>query len=190
MSEPTFIGLDVHARSVVSRGARGQHRRGEELQRAGARRRAGRLAARAGRVGLRGLRGRSHRLRPGARLRGGADPLPRGGALEDRNRPPASASRPTAATPCGWPSCCASASSPRCACRAPAEEGARDLVRAREDARVRPDARPPPALQAAPAPGARLGGAAWTQAHERWLASQRFAERGLQLAYEEAWRRS
>jgi transposase len=29
-------------------------------------------------------------------------------------------------------------------------------------------------------------GSAWTQAHERWLAAQRFEARGLQIAYEEA----
>src|SRR5450830_167836 len=99
---------------------------------------------------------------------------------------PASASRPTAATPSGWPACCASRSSSRCACRAlprrrpatwcaPFEDARGDLMRARQ----------------------RLAklllrrGIVWeerasTQAHELWLVRQRFSERPLQIAYEEA----
>jgi len=66
-----------------------------------------------------------------------------------------------------------------------AEEGARDLVRAREDARsdlMRARHRLSKLLLRQ---GLVWEGSAWTQAHERWLASQRFEARGLQLAYEE-----
>ena len=68
----------------------------------------------------------------------------------------------------------------------PAEEAARDLVRAREDARGD--------LMGARHRISKLllrhdllwEGSTWTTAHERWLAGQRFEERGLQIAYEEA----
>jgi transposase len=68
----------------------------------------------------------------------------------------------------------------------PSEEGARDLVRAREDARgdlMRARHRLSKLLLRR---GLVWEASSWTQAHERWLASQRFAERGLQLAYEES----
>ncbi len=68
----------------------------------------------------------------------------------------------------------------------PAEEGARDLVRAREDARsdlMRARHRLSKLLLRQ---GLVWEGGAWTVAHERWLASQRFEARGLQVAYEEA----
>jgi transposase len=67
-----------------------------------------------------------------------------------------------------------------------AEEGARDLVRAREDARsdlMRARHRLSKLLLRQ---GLVWEGSAWTQAHERWLADQRFEERGLAVAYEEA----
>jgi len=67
----------------------------------------------------------------------------------------------------------------------PAEEGARDLVRAREDARadlMRARQRLSKLLLRR---GLVWDGKAWTGAHERWLAAQRFEERGLVLAYEE-----
>jgi len=66
------------------------------------------------------------------------------------------------------------------------EEAARDLVRAREDARCD--------LTRARQRLSKLllrqgivweGGKAWTPAHERWLTAQRFPERGLALAYEQ-----
>jgi transposase len=65
------------------------------------------------------------------------------------------------------------------------EEAARDLVRAREDARGD--------LMRARHRVSKLllrhdllwEGRAWTQAHERWLAEQRFAALPLQIAYEE-----
>jgi len=66
------------------------------------------------------------------------------------------------------------------------EEGARDLVRAREDARsdlMRARHRLSKLLLRQ---GLVWEAGAWTQAHERWLATQRFAERGLQIAYGEA----
>jgi transposase len=67
-----------------------------------------------------------------------------------------------------------------------AEEGARDLVRAREDARsdlMRARHRLSKLLLRQ---GLVWEGSAGTQAHERWLAAQRFEERGLAIAYEEA----
>jgi transposase len=67
-----------------------------------------------------------------------------------------------------------------------AEEGARDLVRAREDARsdlMRARHRLSKLLLRQ---GLVWEGSAWTQAHERWLATQRFETRGLEIAYEEA----
>jgi transposase len=67
-----------------------------------------------------------------------------------------------------------------------AEEGARDLVRAREDARsdlMRARHRLSKLLLRQ---GLVWEGGAWTQAHERWLASQLFEARGLAIAYEEA----
>jgi len=66
-----------------------------------------------------------------------------------------------------------------------AEEGARDLVRAREDARsdlMRARHRLSKLLLRQ---GLVWEGSAWTQAHERWLASQRFETHGLAVAYEE-----
>jgi transposase len=68
----------------------------------------------------------------------------------------------------------------------PAEEAARDLVRAREDARSD--------LMRARHRLSKLllrhdllwEGSAWTAAHERWLFAQSFPERGLQIAYQEA----
>jgi len=66
------------------------------------------------------------------------------------------------------------------------EEGARDLVRAREDARgdlMRARHRLSKLLLRQ---GLLWEGSAWTQAHERWLASQSFEARGLAIAYEEA----
>ena len=68
----------------------------------------------------------------------------------------------------------------------PAEEGARDLVRAREDARsdlMRARHRMSKLLLRQ---GLVWEGSAWTQGHERWLGAQHFAERGLAVAYEEA----
>ena len=67
----------------------------------------------------------------------------------------------------------------------PAEEGARDLVRAREDARgdlMRARHRLSKLLLRQ---GLVWEGSAWTQAHERWLFAQHFEARGLQVAYEE-----
>ena len=67
-----------------------------------------------------------------------------------------------------------------------AEEGARDLVRAREDARsdlMRARHRLSKLLLRQ---GLLWEGSAWTQAHERWLATQQFEARGLALAYGEA----
>jgi transposase len=66
------------------------------------------------------------------------------------------------------------------------QEAARDLVRAREDARcdlMRARHRLSRLLLRQ---GLLWEGSAWTQAHERWLASQRFEMRGLSLAYGEA----
>ena len=68
----------------------------------------------------------------------------------------------------------------------PTEEGARDLVRAREDARsdlMRARHRMSKLLLRQ---GLVWEGSAWTQGHEHWLAGQRFAERGLAVACEEA----
>jgi transposase len=66
------------------------------------------------------------------------------------------------------------------------QEAARDLVRAREDARgdlMRARHRLSKLLLRH---GLVWNGSAWTQAHERWLAQQRFSQRPLRLAYEEA----
>jgi transposase len=68
----------------------------------------------------------------------------------------------------------------------PAEEGARDLVRAREDARsdlMRARHRLSKLLLRQ---GLVWEAKAWTQAHERWLFEQCFAEHALQLAFEES----
>ncbi len=68
----------------------------------------------------------------------------------------------------------------------PAEEAARDLVRAREDARadlMRARHRLSKLLLRQ---GLVYEGTAWTQAHERWLRGQRFEARGLRTAFEEA----
>jgi transposase len=68
----------------------------------------------------------------------------------------------------------------------PCEEGARDLVRAREDARsdlMRARHRLSKLLLRQ---GLVWEAGAWTLAHERWLAAQRFEARGLAIAYEEA----
>jgi transposase len=66
------------------------------------------------------------------------------------------------------------------------EEAARDLVRAREDARgdlMRARHRLSKLLLRR---GIVWEERAWTQAHELWLSRQRFCERPLQVAYEEA----
>ena len=66
------------------------------------------------------------------------------------------------------------------------QEGARDLVRAREDARgdlMRARHRLSKLLLRQ---GLVWERKAWTQVHERWLATQCFGERGLQIAYAEA----
>ncbi len=66
------------------------------------------------------------------------------------------------------------------------EEGARDLVRAREDARgdlMRARHRLSKLLLRH---GLVYDGAAWTHNHERWLAQIRFERRGVQLAFDEA----
>jgi transposase len=68
----------------------------------------------------------------------------------------------------------------------PAEEAARDLVRAREDARgdlMRARHRLSKLLLRH---GIVWEERVWTAAHELWLSRQRFAERPLQVAYEEA----
>jgi transposase len=68
----------------------------------------------------------------------------------------------------------------------PEQEGARDLVRAREDARgdlMRARHRLSKLLLRQ---GLVWDRKAWTQVHERWLAAQHFEERGLAIAYEEA----
>ena len=68
----------------------------------------------------------------------------------------------------------------------PAEEGARDLVRAREDARsdlMRARHRSSKLLLRQ---GLVWEGSTWTAAHERWLFEQCFAERALQFAWEES----
>ena len=65
------------------------------------------------------------------------------------------------------------------------EEAARDLVRAREDARgdlMRARHRLSKLLLRQ---GLVWEAGTWTLAHERWLASQRFEARGLAIAYEE-----
>ncbi len=67
-----------------------------------------------------------------------------------------------------------------------AEEAARDLVRAREDARgdlMRARHRLSKLLLRR---GLLWEERTWTEAHELWLARQRFPERPLQIAYEEA----
>jgi transposase len=67
-----------------------------------------------------------------------------------------------------------------------AEEAARDLVRAREDARgdlMRARHRLSKLLLRH---GLVWDRSTWTQAHEQWLGQQRFLQRPLQLAYEEA----
>jgi transposase len=66
------------------------------------------------------------------------------------------------------------------------QEAARDLVRAREDARgdlMRARHRLSKLLLRH---GLVWDGSTWTQSHVRWLAQQRFSQRPLQLAYEEA----
>ncbi len=68
----------------------------------------------------------------------------------------------------------------------PAQEAARDLVRAREDARgdlMRARHRLSKLLLRH---GLVWDRSTWTHAHEQWLSDHRFAQRPLQLAYEEA----
>jgi transposase len=68
----------------------------------------------------------------------------------------------------------------------PTEEGARDLVRAREDARGDLMCTRHRLSKLLLRRGLVWEAGAWTQAHERWLATQRFEQRGLQIAYGEA----
>jgi transposase len=67
-----------------------------------------------------------------------------------------------------------------------AEEAARDLMRAREDARSDLMCARHRLSKLLLRQGFVWEGKTWTAAHERWLAQQRFAERPLQIAYEEA----
>jgi transposase len=67
-----------------------------------------------------------------------------------------------------------------------AEEAARDLMRAREDARSDLMCARHRLSKLLLRQGLVWEGKTWTQAHERWLARQRFAERPLEIAYEEA----
>ena len=155
MSELTFIGLDVHARSVWA-GCSTRRAARSQLLGAGAHRRARALAARPRRVRLRRLRGRSHRLRPRSGLHRGPHPLPRGRAIQDPQSPRrahqdrsrdalrlAKLLRLGELVAVRVPSAC--------------EEAARDLVRAREDARADSCA-PVTGSPAVPAPGTSLGG--------------------------------
>jgi transposase len=69
----------------------------------------------------------------------------------------------------------------------PLEEAARDLVRCREDVRgdlMRARHRLSKLLLRH---GRVYDGSAWTRAHDRWLAQQRFASRPLALAFEESY---
>ena len=93
--------------------------------------------------------------------------------------------------PCIWPGCCIWARSSRWRFPQCEQEAARDLVRAREDCRGD--------LMTARHRLSKLllrqgivyyGGTAWTGKHERWLRTQRFDTRGLQLAYDSRLRRA
>jgi transposase len=68
----------------------------------------------------------------------------------------------------------------------PTEEAARDLVRAREDARVDLMRHRHRLAKLLLRRGIAWEQRAWTGQHELWLARQRFAEAPLQLAYDEA----
>ena len=137
MGNGTFVGLDVHARSVVAglidedtgevRVTRAPHAPTSSW--AGWSALAGpvRVAYEAGPTGYRP--GPRAARRPGiACLVAAPEP--------DPARAAASGSRTIAATPSAWRACCGRASWSRCAVPDPADEGARDLVRAREDARA------------------------------------------------------
>ena len=82
------------------------------------------------------LCGRAHRLRPRTALRSHSHRLPGGSALPRSRAHPATRSRPIAATPSAWLTCCARASWSRSAVPATTTRSARDLVSAREDARA------------------------------------------------------
>ena len=85
------------------------------------------------------------------------------------------------------PLVCASGSSSRCACRTSPRRAPARLVRARDDAR-RDLMRARQRLSKLLLRRGLLweGAKSWTLAHERWLAARRFEERPLRVAYEEA----
>jgi transposase len=66
-----------------------------------------------------------------------------------------------------------------------AEEAARDLVRAREDARVELMRARHRLSKLLLRHGLVFEGAAWTQAHQRWLGGLRFGEASLRAAFDE-----
>ena len=185
MSEPTFIGLDVHARSVaagVLEGSTGEVRSCaapvrtaelvEWLQRQGE---AVSVAYEAGPTGYGLARACAAARIPclvAAPSRIAKAPAER--VKTDRRDALRLAKllRLGELTPVRVPS--------------PAEEGARDLVRAREDARsdlMRARHRLSKLLLRQ---GLVWEAKSWTQAHERWLFEQGFAEHALQLAFEES----
>ena len=70
-----------------------------------------------------------------------------------------------------------------------AQEAARDLMRAHEDARSDLMCARHRLSTLLLRQGLVWEGRTWTQAHERWLAQQCFAARPLEIAYERRWRR-
>ena len=185
MSERTFIGLDVHARSVRAALLDGLTGEVEEPRCAGAHRQARAVDLRAARAAGGRLRGRADRLRARSCARAGRRTLASwapsrilrapGERVKTDRRDALKLARLLRLQEL-------------VAVRVPglAEEAARDLVRAREDARIdlmRARHRLSKLLLRR---GIVWQQATWRAAHERFLTRQRFAEAPLQLAYEEA----
>ncbi len=187
MGNGTFVGLDVHARSVVAglideasgevAVRRAPHRTDELVGWLG----------RSGRPGAGRLRGRPDRLWPGARVRGCGDRLPGGRpepdpALLGRARSKARCRRRRAA----WRARCGRASSRPCGC---------PIRQTRPPATWCAPARTPAPISCGPAiaspssccaTGCSMSpGAPGPASHDAWLRAQRLEHHGARAAFED-----
>jgi Transposase IS116/IS110/IS902 family len=185
--ERTSVGLDVHARSIVAGVL--DTVTGEKCGHCGCRRPPRRSWGGSGRFSARS-RLPMRRDRPGS---GWPERWSRPGCgvwwwlRPSWSAHPGIGSRPTGATPSGWPGCCISGSCRECGCR--------PRPRRRRGTWSGPGRMPADLMRARHRlsklllrQGLVFEGAAWTQAHGRWLASvgAELTQPGLRVAVDEA----